>query len=266
MRSGVTCHAAALLREMGKVAVVGVGYGSPTETTEADGYQTSQPRGCMTLDAEHSTLTCCSGRVLSRGDTITLDGTSGIVYDSKVPIVHHKADDAFKTLLHWADQHKRMEVLASAADDADIKSAYESNVDGIGILATEYMFTSFNELPALQRFIMSDAVADRAACMAEILPVHTEHVLQALRTMRNRPVQFRLLYPSLHHFMPENCFVPDTNPKLPADPKLVLKIAEELQEFNPLLGCKGSRLSILYPELTTMQVKAILGCWQYIYK
>lgn len=257
-KSGVTCHASALLREFGKVAVTGVGYANANEPPEKDVYGGPMPIGSMRVDCLSGALICCDGTVLGKGAIVTLDGNTGNVFQGHMPVVYGPVDAAFNTVMRWANQFKEIEVLGEAFEAADLTRLVKHGADGIGTLATEYMVTELQELAALQRFILSDSEVERKECMDIILPQHCELVLKAIQANRSKPICIRLLYPSLQHFMPENFFVSDTHPKL-KDPKSALKVSEELQELNPLLGCKGGRLSILYPELTAMQTKAIIG-------
>jgi pyruvate,orthophosphate dikinase len=259
MKSGATCHASALLREMGKVAITAVGYDDDAPAADNDMYSIPAHQGCMKIDFKQQALVSCYGSTFGKGAVLTLDGNTGNVYNARLPLIDSAANAALRTVMRWANQNKRMDVYSDVFESADIPRAINNGTDGIGLLATEYMFSTFDELNALQRFILSESAGERQECMNFMLPLQTGHILKAFQLMRHRPVFIRLLYPSLQYFMPENCFVSDTHPKLTVNPKKVLKISEELQELNPLLGCKGGRLSILYPELTAMQTKAILG-------
>jgi pyruvate, orthophosphate dikinase len=243
---GMTSHAAVVARGMGKPCVAG-----------ADGIR-------IDLDAHTVTI---GGVVLREGETITLDGTTGEVFAGALPLVPPAANEDFETITGWADAIRRLGVHANADTPDDAARARQFGAEGIGLCRTEHMFMAEDRLPAVRRMILASSPEERAAALAEILPMQQVDFEGILRAMSGLPVTIRLLDPPLHEFLPSlvdqtleverlrvsGAAVGD----LTAAERLLGRI-RRLTEQNPMLGTRGCRLGMLYPEIYAMQVRAII--------
>ncbi|MBS1240455.1 MAG: pyruvate, phosphate dikinase, partial [Proteobacteria bacterium] len=237
-RGGMTSHAAVVARGMGRPCVSGA--------------------SAVSIDMAARTLRI-GDRRLKEGDLITLDGTTGEVMAGEVRTIEPELAGDFAILMGWADAHRRMKVRTNAETPADCRMARQFGAEGIGLCRTEHMFFDDARITAVRHMIMAENEAGRRAALAKLLPEQRKDFVEIFEVMRGLPVTIRLLDPPLHEFLPhtEHDFV-----ELADATGLGLdhlkRRADELQEFNPMLGHRGCRLGITYPEIYEMQVRAIL--------
>ncbi len=245
-RGGMTSHAAVVARGMGKACVA----------------------GCSVLNINiKKEIISVNDLVIKKDEFITIDGGTGEVFMGKVPTIEPKMSKEFETLLSWADKIKRLGVYANADTPEDAKKARELGAEGIGLTRTEHMFMEQDRLPIVQKMIMADTKKSRAEALEKLLPVQKGDFLGILKAMEGLPVIIRLLDPPLHEFLPnlEDTLIEVNTLKLKnADPgelakkEKLLEIIKSLHEINPMLGLRGCRLGLLYPEIYEMQVEAII--------
>jgi len=245
-RGGMTSHAAVVARGMGKACVA----------------------GCSVLNIEAKKEKISVNDVeLKKGDFITIDGGTGEVFLGKVPTIEPKMGKEFETLLSWANKIKRLGVYANADTPEDAQKARELGAEGIGLTRTEHMFMAQERLPIVQKMIMADTKKSRAEALKKLLPMQKSDFLGILKAMEGLPVIIRLLDPPLHEFLPnlEDTLIEvntlklkNTDPKELEKKEKILEIVESLHEMNPMLGLRGCRLGLLYPEIYEMQVEAII--------
>ncbi|HEY3489636.1 MAG TPA: pyruvate, phosphate dikinase [Candidatus Deferrimicrobiaceae bacterium] len=244
-RGGMTSHAAVVARQMGKTCVAGC------ETIEVD------EAGCRFT---------VNGKIVQEGDFITLNGSTGEVIMGQVPLISPKMTGAFGTLMSWADGIRRLKIRANADTPRDAKVAREFGAEGIGLCRTEHMFFAEDRISIMQEMILARTKDAREAALAKLLPMQREDFKGLYRVMKGYPVTIRLLDPPLHEFLPkrEELMLEVNTLKLTHgdrslinERKRLLERVEELHEFNPMLGLRGCRLGIYYPEITRMQARAI---------
>jgi pyruvate,orthophosphate dikinase len=236
-RGGMTSHAALIARGMGKPCVSGA--------------------STLKIDAKEGTLTA-PGMVLRKFDVITLDGSSGQVLKGVVATRKPELSGDFATLLTWADEFRRMKVRANAETMADARIAKSFGAEGIGLCRTEHMFFEDGRLVAMREMILADKEKDRRAALAKVLPMLRGDFIELFSLMAGLPVTIRLLDPPLHEFLPDGGSEIDAVAKsLGADPSLLRKRITELREQNPMLGHRGVRLLLSFPEIVDMQARAI---------
>ena len=251
---GKASHAALVARGMGRPAVVGV--------------------DALTIDVKTKTISV-NGTRIHEGDRIAIDGTKGLVTIEDVPLVEAQVDENFTTVLEWADEVRRLGIRANADTPADAVRARQLGAEGIGLCRTEHMFMAEDRLPKMRAMIMANSVEDRRAALAELLPLQQEDFEGLFEVMAGLPVTIRLLDPPLHEFLPnladlsgqveharvaarvEHALDQDREGNL-EELETLLKRVEEIHEENPMLGTRGVRLGILYPEIYEMQVQAIM--------
>jgi pyruvate,orthophosphate dikinase len=236
-RGGMTSHAAVVARGMGKPCVSGA--------------------GGIRVDYAKATLTA-SGRALKAGDQITIDGASGQVFLGVLPMVKPDLSGDFANLIAWADDVRRMKVRANAETPADARVAREFGAEGIGLCRTEHMFFDEGRIVAVREMILADNEQGRRAALAKLLPMQRSDFVALFEIMAGLPVTIRLLDPPLHEFIPhgdEEIAEVAAAMGVPAD--RMKERAEALHEFNPMLGHRGCRLAISYPEIAEMQARAI---------
>jgi pyruvate,orthophosphate dikinase len=243
---GTASHAALVARGMGRPCIVGASE--------------------IAVDVKNRRF-AVNGTTVSQGDEITLDGTTGDVYLGKVPTIEARPSANFQTLLSWADEIRRLQVWANADYPRDAEKARENGAQGIGLCRTEHMFMEEERLPIVQAMILATTTEDRERELAKLLPIQRGDFNGILRAMHGLPVVIRLIDPPLHEFLPNYVdLVAETTElrvtgrdpqKLEELEKLKARV-EQLREANPMLGLRGVRLSILYPEITRMQVRAII--------
>jgi pyruvate, orthophosphate dikinase len=228
VHGGMTSHAAVVARGMGKPCVAGC------EDVALD------------LDRRVAHI---GGTELGEGDALTIDGSTGRVIVGRVDLVPPQINEDFQTILGWADELRRLKVRANADTPDDAAKAREFGAEGIGLCRTEHMFFGDERLPVVQRMIMADSEGGRRAALDELLPFQQEDFEAIFEAMAGLPVTIRLLDPPLHEFLP--------SPEEAADEKMRQRI-RALAEANPMLGTRGCRLGLQYPEIYEMQVRAII--------
>ncbi len=236
-RGGMTSHAAVVARGMGKPCVSGV--------------------GAIRIDYAAQTMTA-GGVTLRKGDILTIDGGAGHVIQGAAPMVKPEMTGDFATLMSWADAVRRMKVRANAETPADARVARSFGAEGIGLCRTEHMFFDSDRIVAVREMILADSEKGRRAALAKLLPMQRRDFAELFEIMTGLPVTIRLLDPPLHEFLPKTDEEIDEVAKnlgVAAD-KLRARAAE-LHEFNPMLGFRGVRLAIRYPEIAEMQARAI---------
>ena len=227
VHGGMTSHAAVVARGMGKPCVAGCGDLS------------------IDTDAKRATL---AGHALREGDIVTIDGGTGHVYIGEVPLVPPQLNEDFETILGWADDMRRMKVRTNADNPEDAARAREFGAEGIGLCRTEHMFFGEERLPVVQQMILADTEQDRRVALDQLLPFQQSDFEGIFEAMAGLPVTIRLLDPPLHEFLPAESQA--TSERMRAR-------IRALHEQNPMLGTRGCRLGLLYPEMYEMQVRAI---------
>lgn len=237
-RGGVTSHAAVIGRGMGLPCVVGASE--------------------LRFQIRKQSLTSKDGRVLREGDMITIDGSRGQILVGEAPMLEAKLDDAFRTLLTWADEARDIDIRANADTPADARTAKNFLAQGIGLCRTEHMFFEDDRLTVMREMIFADDAADRMAALERLLPVQRNDFTDLFRTMEGLPVCIRLLDPPLHEFLPsDHAGHRALAEALDLPLADVVRRVEALSEYNPMLGLRGVRLGITVPEIYDMQARAI---------
>ncbi len=236
-RGGMTSHAAVVARGMGKCCVAGCG-------DVAVDYNKEEMR--------------VAGYVLKKGDVITLDGSTGSVYLGLVQTVEPQLDDVFARVMKMADQFRTMKVRANADTPKDALTARGFGAEGIGLCRTEHMFFGAERIDAMREMIVADSKAEREEALEKLLPMQRADFLELFKTMEGYPVTIRLLDPPLHEFVPHSDEeTQELAARIKVDAEKLKHRVRSLQEFNPMLGHRGCRLAITYPEIYLMQTRAI---------
>ena len=236
-RGGMTSHAAVVARGMGRPCVAGAG-------------GISVDYGSQTLQV--------GNQVVRGGDTITLDGATGEVFVGAVAMIEPKLSGDFATLMEWADGVRRLRVRTNAETPMDAETARKFGAEGIGLSRTEHMFFDPARIGAVRQMIMAADKAGRRAALDKLLPFQRDDFTELFRIMAGLPVTIRLLDPPLHEFLPHHdAELEDVAAALGQDMDSIRRRAAELQEANPMLGHRGCRLGISYPEIYEMQARAI---------
>jgi pyruvate, orthophosphate dikinase len=236
-RGGMTSHAAVVARGMGKPCVSGA--------------------GSLRVDYNSGTLVA-SGQTYHKGDYITVDGSTGQVLAGKVVMIEPQLSREFATLIGWADKVRKLGVRANADTPTDAKAAVRFGAEGIGLCRTEHMFFEEDRIQAVREMILADDQASRKKAIDKLLPMQRADFAALFEIMRGRPVTIRLLDPPLHEFLPHGEEeIRSVAQAMGADPKKLAARAQELHEFNPMLGFRGCRIAIAYPEIAEMQARAI---------
>ncbi|MEL6366286.1 MAG: pyruvate, phosphate dikinase, partial [Pseudomonadota bacterium] len=235
-RGGMTSHAAVVARGMGRPCVCGAG----------------------DVRIEGDVFTA-GGRSVKKGETVTIDGATGDVFVGEVPTVQPELSGDFAKLMEWADAGRRMRVRANAETPHDARTAREFGAEGIGLCRTEHMFFEAERIVAVREMILADTEAERRAALDKLLPMQRGDFAELFRVMAGLPVTVRLLDPPLHEFLPHSDHEIEEVAKASGMDAAKLKDrAEALSEFNPMLGHRGCRLGVSYPEIYEMQVRAIM--------
>jgi pyruvate, orthophosphate dikinase len=236
-RGGMTSHAAVVARGMGKPCVSGA--------------------GSLRVDYRSETLTV-GGTVLKKGDTLTIDGGTGQVLAGKVPMLEPVLAGEFATMMKWADGLRELKVRVNADTPADARAAIKFGAEGIGLCRTEHMFFDEDRIRAVREMILAEDEAARRAALTKLLPMQRGDFVALFKIMGALPVTIRLLDPPLHEFLPQSeAEIAEVARVMGADPQKLADRARELHEFNPMLGFRGCRLAIAYPEIAEMQARAI---------
>jgi len=236
-RGGMTSHAAVVARGMGKPCVSGA--------------------GAIRVDYAAQTMTS-AGVTLKKGETLTIDGSTGQVLAGRVPMQEAELSGEFATLMGWADKVRKLKVRANADTPSDARAAMKFGTEGIGLCRTEHMFFEADRIVAVREMILADDENGRRAALAKLLPMQRGDFVELFSIMRGLPVTIRLLDPPLHEFLPHTeREIEEVAKAMGADPKKLADRARELHEFNPMLGFRGCRLAIAFPEIAEMQARAI---------
>lgn len=236
-RGGMTSHAAVVARGMGKPCVTGA--------------------GAVRIDYEDQSFTV-AGRRFAKGERITIDGSAGQVIAGEVKMQRPELTGEFAVLLEWADEKRRLKVRANAETPADARAARRFGAEGIGLARTEHMFFEGERIVAVREMILADDSEGRRAALEKLLPIQREDFRNLFEIMSGLPVTIRLLDPPLHEFLPHSDSEIATVAKaMGADPVKLRRRALQLAEFNPMLGFRGVRLAVVFPEIVDMQARAI---------
>lgn len=244
-RGGMTSHAAVVARGMGKACICGC--------------------DALKIDVKAKQFKV-DEKVINYGDVITIDGSTGEIMLGEIPMIEPELSDEFQLLLAWADQERKIGVRANADNPEDAQKAFEFGAGGIGLCRTEHMFMDLKRIPIVQKMILAETFGERKDALAELLPMQQGDFEGIFEAMQGYPVTIRLLDPPLHEFLPdkEELLVEVTKLQIldPSSPELkkkelLLKKVRQLDEYNPMLGHRGCRLGMVYPEIYEMQAKAI---------
>ena len=238
VRGGMTSHAAVVARGMGKCCVSGCGE--------------------IAMDEDNKKFEL-AGKTFKEGDFISIDGTTGRIYDGLIPTVDAKIAGEFGRIMAWADKYRKLHVRTNADTPADARKARELGAEGIGLCRTEHMFFEPERIAAFREMICSDTVEEREAALNKILPYQQSDFEKLYEALEGYPVCIRFLDPPLHEFVPTN----DEEIKQLADAQgksveTIRNIIASLHEFNPMMGHRGCRLAVTYPEIAKMQTKAVI--------
>ena len=237
-RGGITSHAAVVARGLGVPCVAGA--------------------SDIQFDARKQALTSPDGKVFHEGDMISIDGTRGEVLEGTVPMEKPELSDAFSTFLDWADELRDMGVRANADTPEEVRVASSFKADGIGLCRTEHMFFDEARLTVMQEMIFADNDVERRAALEKLLPMQRSDFMELFLSMQGKPVCIRLFDPPLHEFLPrERDEIQELAEALDLPVSRIIARADELREFNPMLGLRGVRLGITVPEIYEMQARAI---------
>ncbi len=238
-RGGMTSHAAVVARGMGKCCV----------------------SGCkeIAVDEANKTLTV-GGKVYTEGDYISLNGTDGNVYTEAIKTLAPELSGDFGQIMEWADEARTLKVRTNADNPRDAAQAVAFGAEGIGLCRTEHMFFDDERIPKFRRMVLADTVEERKEALAGILPYQKEDFKGIYKAMGDRPVTIRLLDPPLHEFLPKTDEdIKQLSEEFGIPYEKVVSKTLELHEFNPMLGHRGCRLAVTYPEIAEMQTEAIIG-------
>jgi pyruvate,orthophosphate dikinase len=236
-RGGMTSHAAVVARGMGKPCVSGAG-----------GLRVDYNAGTMRV----------AGKTLKQGETITIDGSTGQVLEGAAAMIEPELSGEFATLMQWADSKRKLKVRTNADTPNDARVAVKFGAEGIGLCRTEHMFFDAERILAVREMILADDEKGRRAALAKLLPMQRGDFAKLFEVMQGLPVTIRLLDPPLHEFLPHgDAEIAEVAKSMGADPQKLADRARGLAEFNPMLGFRGCRLAIAYPEIAEMQARAI---------
>jgi len=236
-RGGMTSHAAVVARGMGTSCVSGA--------------------GDVRIDYDKQIFTA-GGETIAKGDIITIDGSSGEVMKGEVPTIKPELSEDFNTLMSWADESRHLRVRTNADTPNDARTAVEFGAEGIGLCRTEHMFFDTDRILAVREMILAENEEERRLALAKILPMQRGDFVELFEIMGDLPVTIRLLDPPLHEFLPHSdSEIADVAAAMGIDAKKVKGRVNDLHEFNPMLGHRGCRLAITYPEIAEMQARAI---------
>jgi len=236
-RGGMTSHAAVVARGMGKPCVSGA--------------------GSLRVDTKAGTL-IAMGVTLKKGDVVTIDGSNGQVLKGQVAMLQPELSGDFARIMEWADGIRRMKVRTNAETPADARMARSFGAEGIGLCRTEHMFFDGDRIIAMREMILADTEAGRRAALAKLLPMQRSDFLELFEIMAGLPVTIRLLDPPLHEFLPKTEEeIAEVAAAMQVPAEKLRQRTEALHEFNPMLGHRGCRLAVSYPEIAEMQARAI---------
>jgi len=239
IKGGMTSHAAVVSRGLGIPCVVGV------ENIKID---------------EEKELLIVDGKKLGKNDVITIDGTTGNIILGEAPLIETGFSKELKKLLKWTDEYRKMKVMANADTPHDAKKALEFGAEGIGLGRTEHMFLQANRLPVVREMILAESKKDRMKALKKLKEMQINDFIQLFKIMNGKPLTIRLLDPPLHEFLPsyEEIMEEAIEKGLDEEKQKLLENVKRVREANPMLGHRGIRLAIVYPEIYIMQVEAIM--------
>ena len=237
-RGGMTSHAAVVARGMGTCCV----------------------SGCNELKVKEEEKEFeLNGTVYHEGDYISLDGSTGTIFEGDIPTVEAEISGNFGCIMRWADQYRKMKVRTNADTPADTENAVRLGAEGIGLCRTEHMFFEAERIPKFRRMILSDTVEQREAALAELLPYQREDFIGMYKALRGRPMTVRFLDPPLHEFLPKTeAEMRELADSMGLTYEKVKAHCDAMHEFNPMMGLRGCRLSVIYPEISRMQTRAVI--------
>ena len=239
IRGGMTSHAAVVARGMGRCCVSGCGE--------------------LTVNEDNKTLTTSEGVVFKEGDYISIDGSTGKVYGTQVKTVEPEISGDFETFMSWADEVRKLEVRTNADTKRDAHQAVKFGAEGIGLCRTEHMFFEKDRIFAIREMIVSDTKEQRQKALAKLLPMQRGDFEELFKEMNGYPVTIRFLDPPLHEFVPHTEEeIKDLAKDLGVTFEELKTKIESLHEFNPMMGHRGCRLSITFPEIAVMQTRAVI--------
>ena len=238
VRGGMTSHAAVVARGMGKCCVSGC--------------------GAIKMDEENKQFEL-SGKTFHEGDWLSIDGSTGKIYDGAIPTVDASIGGEFGRVMGWADQYRRLKVRTNADTPHDAAQARKFGAEGIGLCRTEHMFFDADRIPAIRRMICSDTVEQREAALAVLEPMQQSDFEGIYEAMEGLPVTIRFLDPPLHEFVPtEEADIELLAKDMGKSVAEIKAIIAGLHEFNPMMGHRGCRLAVTYPEIAAMQTRAVI--------
>ena len=238
VRGGMTSHAAVVARGMGTCCVSGC--------------------GDIAMDEENKKFTL-GGKTFHEGDWLSIDGTTGNIYDGEIKTVDATIAGEFGRVMAWADKYRKLKVRTNADTPADAKKARELGAEGIGLCRTEHMFFEEDRIAAFREMICSDTVEEREAALEKILPYQQSDFKQLYEALEGNPVTIRFLDPPLHEFVPtEEADIEKLAKAQGKSVEAIKTIIASLHEFNPMMGHRGCRLAVTYPEIAKMQTKAVI--------
>ena len=238
VRGGMTSHAAVVARGMGTCCVSGC--------------------GDIAMDEENKQFTL-AGKTFHEGDWLSIDGTTGNIYDGEIKTVDATIAGEFGRVMAWADKYRKLKVRTNADTPADAKKARELGAEGIGLCRTEHMFFEEDRIAAFREMICSDTVEEREAALEKILPYQQNDFKQLYEALEGNPVTIRFLDPPLHEFVPtEEADIEKLADSQGKSVEDIKNIIASLHEFNPMMGHRGCRLAVTYPEIAKMQTKAVI--------
>ena len=239
IRGGMTSHAAVVARGMGRCCVSGCGE--------------------LTVNEDNKTLTTSDGVVFKEGDYISIDGSTGKVYGTQVKTVEPEISGDFETFMSWADEVRKLEVRTNADTKRDAHQAVKFGAEGIGLCRTEHMFFEKDRIFAIREMIVSDTKEQRQKALAKLLPMQRGDFEELFKEMNGYPVTIRFLDPPLHEFVPHTDEeIKDLAKDLGVTFEELKTKIDSLHEFNPMMGHRGCRLSITFPEIAVMQTRAVI--------
>ncbi|MBO4412611.1 MAG: pyruvate, phosphate dikinase, partial [Clostridia bacterium] len=237
-RGGMTSHAAVVARGMGTACVAGVHE--------------------LVVDDVKKQFTL-GGKTYKEGDFISIDGSTGNIYGEEVKTVPASLVGDFGTVMAWADKYKALQVRTNADTPADAKTAYNFGAEGIGLCRTEHMFFDVDRIPAVREMIVATTVEERKKALAKLLPMQKKDFIGLYKEMKGNPVTIRFLDPPLHEFLPhEDADIKALTAEMNIPFKKLKETVESLKEVNPMMGHRGLRLAVTYPEIAEMQTQAVI--------
>ncbi len=237
-RGGMTSHAAVVARGMGTACVA----------------------GCSAIKfAEDEQSFTLNGKTFKEGDIISFDGSTGKVYDGEVKTEPAKISGEFATIMEWADKERALKVRTNADNPKDAKNAFNFGAEGVGLCRTEHMFFEADRIPAVREMIVSTTVEERKKALAKLLPMQRGDFIGIYKAMEGHPVTIRFLDPPLHEFLPhEDEEIKALAQEMGLTFERLKETVESLHEFNPMMGHRGLRLAVTYPEIAEMQTQAVI--------